>query len=171
MSDEWRTEFLFLLLEAHTNVRMNNSLLEPRAMMEATEEYMDDNNPVKGWLLANFTLGLPETDNRFWLGSDELRTIYCTDKHTKISAEVFKHSLEQCEMRQEKASHPFNSVRWDKHDRRWRNTECGAGKYWVGLMPILARHPDLPQETENIFLPDTDISGANMFVSTLRFCS
>ena len=172
VSDEWRTEFLFILLEAHKRLRAKGSLLEPKQMMEATDEYMDDNNPVKGWLMANFTLGLPEEDRRFWVGSDELRTQYCGDKHTKISAEVFKHSLEQCEMRQEKASHPFNSVRYDRHDKRWNNTECGAGKYWVGLMPITARHPDLPEDRAGpLFLPDTDISGSNILLSTLQHMS
>ena len=175
-SNGWRDAMLYIIMDAHKRLRSNGSLFEPKAMLDATEEYLDDNTPVKGWLLSNFTLGLPEHDRRFWLGSDELRTQYCDNKHTKMSAETFKHNMEQCEIRQEKASHPFTEVRWDKHQRQWISTDCGAGKYWVGLMPIGARHPDdtqTPRVSNALFIDnDMDISGVNtLLMSTMTHLS
>jgi P4 family phage/plasmid primase-like protien len=169
----WRTEMLYLLFEAFAEVEKNGGLLETPEMLEAVEEYLDANNPVKVWLKESWLTNLPAHDNRFWVGADDMRTLYMDAKHTKISHNEFKHLMSQCEMKQEKYGHPFNAMRWD--GERWTDTECGAGRYWVGLMPVKAPHPDTPIQTiprngANIFLPETDISGAGMWLSTLRFC-
>jgi phage/plasmid-associated DNA primase len=137
----WRDAFLHLLLETYTTIT-SAGLRPPPEVLEASAEFMDESNPVKGWLLENFRVGLDKEDERFRIGASEINALWAEHHPGKRLADsAMKNYLEVgCGLAQIKAKHPKTLVRWD--GGAWRDTECRAGKYWIGLCAIEAPHPD-----------------------------
>jgi P4 family phage/plasmid primase-like protien len=125
-SVEWRNEFMWLLIEAYIRVR-DNGLVEPQCVLEASKEYMEDNNPVGAWLKSNYTIGKDPNDNRYWVSASELLRVYQSDTHHPISAERFKGGMVLCDIEQKKVSHDF-TIKGEEFPQTYK-----AGRYWIGI--------------------------------------
>jgi putative DNA primase/helicase len=75
-SETWRNEFIQMLWETYQSIKSLKALKEPASVKEATEEYLDDNNPLKFWLETKFDLTKTETDR---IGATDLKRMYCED--------------------------------------------------------------------------------------------
>ncbi len=131
-SPEWRDEFMLLLLEAYDRIRTVN-IHEPQRVLDDSKEYMEDNNPVGGWLSANYDIGLDPNDRRWWIGANELKEKYCEDTKHPISAERFKGGMILCDVEQNKASHDFKALVYNEYSEAYTEETRKAGRYWVGI--------------------------------------
>jgi len=55
-SEEWRNEFILMLIESAKTVAVMKTLAEPSSVQEATNDYLDDNNGIKEWLTCNYVI-------------------------------------------------------------------------------------------------------------------
>lgn len=91
-SEEWRNEFILLLMNAYGGVKDLKSLKPPKDVKERTDEYFDDNNPIKAWL-HKFYLTTDKDEDR--IPSAELKRDYMRDCHMeKCSDPYFANSME-----------------------------------------------------------------------------
>ena len=132
-SNEWRDEFMLLLIEAFTETKKTGKLCEPTAVLEASKEYMEDNNPVKNWLNANFEIGLDSLNTRYMYSSSELMAMYENDTNHKIGASRFKCCMMLCEVRDKKEGHTFDTHRFNPDSGEYDPITLRAGKYWCGI--------------------------------------
>ena len=154
---EWRDAFLYLLMDAYwEQVKGKNSLNPPPEVLEASEEYMDENNPVKAWFKDNFRVSADKTDNRLWISATEIHKMWDNDNpNRKISDSSLKNFLEVgCGLLQTKEKHDKRTMRWvinpdaegkislTSENGQWEERTLRAAKYWVGVVPIGATHPD-----------------------------
>jgi len=134
-SSEWRGEFMWLLIEAYSRTKAEG-LIEPEKVLEASKDYMEDNNPVGAWLKSNYTTGLDANDNRWWISSSDLLKKYQDDTHHQISAERFKGGMTLCDMEQKKVSHDFQGKVYNDFQECYAEDTRKAGRYWVGIRKI-----------------------------------
>jgi hypothetical protein len=100
-------------------------------------------------LEANYTLGLPKHDKRFWVESSLLRKQFIDMTRNEIGADKFKASMEALIGKEslKKASHDFKAIRYqsrkvgDEWVSGWEEAEAKAGKYWVGMKKAKAPMP------------------------------
>ena len=127
-SAEWRDEFILLLIEFHKDMKMNG-LVEPKEILEASQEYMEENNPVGTWLKANYDTGFNLNDKTFWLNTTDLRNEFESwfrgsqssggnrPQNNKmmvdtINASAFKTAMETLDMTLTIEKHDFTALRW-----------------------------------------------------------
>lgn len=145
-SEAWRNEMWFLLLEAYKLLNADG-LIVPSAITDATAGYIDDQNPIKEWLEANYTLGLDKTNRSFQIESSWLRKQYTDMTRNDISVDKFKASMECMKQTLKKESHDFKCVRWvnekvgEEWTGSWKEATGKAGKYWCGLKKRTAPMP------------------------------
>jgi P4 family phage/plasmid primase-like protien len=139
-SEAWRNEMWYLLLEAYRLLNAEG-LVVPSAITEATTGYIDDQNPIKEWLEANYTMGLDKSNRSFQIESTVLRKHYMDMTNQPISADKFKASMESFKQTQKKESHDFTCQRWDDNEGVWKQSTGRAGKYWLGLKKAKAPMP------------------------------
>jgi P4 family phage/plasmid primase-like protien len=145
---EWRSEMWFLLLDAYRLLQADG-LSVPAEVTEATNGYMDDQNPIKEWLEANYTLGLDKNNRSFQIESSVLRKQFMDMTRQDIGADKFKASMESLRQTLKKESHDFTAIRWvnekigDEWVGTWRESVGKAGKYWVGLKRAKAPMPGI----------------------------
>jgi hypothetical protein len=120
-------------LEAFKAVKAHG-LVTPDAVREASQEYMDESNPVKGWLENNYSITKDPNDRRFQIGSSILLKKYEEDTNHKISPDKFKSCLMLCGLTRKKESHNFTTKWWNDNFREWVECEGRAGQYWCGLL-------------------------------------
>jgi len=149
-SPEWRDEMWHLLLEAYVLLG-KEGLKAPADVDEATAGYIDDQNPIKDWLEANYTMGLDKDNKSFHIETTALRKQYMDMTKHDISTDRFKASMESLRQTQKKHSHDFKCLRWvsemvnDKWESSWKEGVGRAGKYWCGLKRIKAPMPPVIQ--------------------------
>lgn len=76
MSEEWRNEFLHLLIETYKKIRDMKSLPAPASVRESTGDYVDDNNPLKSWL-SKFYVMTNDTNDTIMF--NRLKSQYMSD--------------------------------------------------------------------------------------------
>lgn len=109
-SPEWRDEFILMLCDLHKEVSALKKLDAPAWVMEATNNYIDDNNPLKLWLDTRYTLTNNEED---FISSTDLKREFLQDTNReKFPDKTFKDLL------------GFNGI-------QWKHTKKGNG--FVGL--------------------------------------
>lgn len=86
--EDWRDEFLLMLTEAYSEIKDWKELPVPTKVKEATEEYMDQNNPLKDWLANYYEKTNEESD--FILSSELKRQFHLDTRIEKMSEETFK---------------------------------------------------------------------------------
>ena len=131
-SPDWRNEMFFLLLEAYRQIKANG-IDSPDSVKQASEEYMDENNPVKEWLQTNFHTDKDNNNRQYQIGSNEFRIMFSAETNNNISADRFKQCLMLCGVTQKKESHPYKAMRYDADSQAWIQKDCPAGKYWCGI--------------------------------------
>jgi len=91
-SVEWRNEFMFMLIDKFNEVKDLKSLSPPKAVCDSTNEYFDDNNPLKNWLDKFYTI---TKDAKDYVLSSELKKQYMIDMNIeKMGDSAFKTLLE-----------------------------------------------------------------------------
>jgi P4 family phage/plasmid primase-like protien len=79
---EWRRALMRMLLDRYPAVRALHALPLPREVVEASAEYLEDNNPVGRWLAENYTVT-----------HDPDHTVAATELHAAYSAAMRNHPL------------------------------------------------------------------------------
>jgi len=149
-SPEWRDEMWWLLIEAYQLLE-RDGLKIPECVLEKSRDYMGEQNPIKEWLEANYTLGLPKDDRRFFIETSLLRDHFVNATHNEISPALFKASMEALGQIQKVEKHAFTSLRWvsekvgDEWVGSWREANGNAGRYWMGIKRAKAPMP--PSDT------------------------
>ena len=149
-SPEWRDEMWWLLIEAYRLLE-TDGLKIPDCVLEKSKDYMSSQNPIKEWLEANYTLGLPRDDRRFFIETSHLREHFVNTTRNEISTELFKASMEALGQVQRIEKHNFQAMRYvseksgDEWIGGWRDAEGRAGRYWMGIKKLKA---PMPPETE-----------------------
>jgi phage/plasmid-associated DNA primase len=136
--ETWRNEFVLMLLERAVANR-DAPLVRPRAVCDASDEYLATNDPVCSWLAANFVFqGLDVNDKHNRISSSALLKRFLQETDTSpadMSADKFKdlaHVLHGVGFKREK--NPFNGVEWHA-DGSSTPTRMQAGSYFVGIRP------------------------------------
>lgn len=152
-SVEWRNEMWFLLLEAYQLLNADG-LAIPTAVSEASQNYIDDQNPIKEWLETNYTLGLDKANRSFQIESSALRKSYMDMTKHDIGADKFKASMESLKQSIKKEGHDFVCLRWvsekvgEEWVSSWKEATGKAGKYWCGIKKAKAPMPGIQIEDE-----------------------
>jgi P4 family phage/plasmid primase-like protien len=135
---EWRDEMFHLLLECYEDIKQNG-IKEPKEVLDASQEYMDDNNPVKSWLNQKYETKDPNS-RKYQLESSLLKKQYEEDTGHDISADRFKACMLLCGVSLKKEGHNFTikvPQKVKSSDGSWKTEEREvlkkAGKYWCGL--------------------------------------
>lgn len=81
---EWRNQFFLLLLDNYLKIKDWKSLPTSSAVKETSEEYLDENNPVKQWLEEYYELG-----GLHKIGVNTLYSQYCVDKGRELDQRKF----------------------------------------------------------------------------------
>jgi len=81
---EWRDQFFLLLLENYLKIKDWKSLPISSAVKETSEEYLDENNPVKQWLEEHYEIG-----GIHKIGVNALYSQYCMDKGRELDQRKF----------------------------------------------------------------------------------
>jgi len=136
--NDWRDAFFHILIECFKHTKANG-LVAPDWVKEASQEYMDENNPVKGWLETNYHTNKDAQDRRFQIESSRLRAQYEEMTNHKISPDKFKTSMMLCGVMIKKESHAFKTSRYNEMLEAYSEVECGAGRYWCGMLS--KKHP------------------------------
>jgi len=121
-SPEWRDAMFHLLLEAYGQI-LEEGIDAPACVLASSEEYMDENNPIKEWLINNYHLDKDSENRKYSIGSNNLRLEYQADTNHTISPDKFKQCMMLCGVTQKKFGHPFKAD----------GVDYPAGKYWCGL--------------------------------------
>ena len=141
-SDEWRAEFVRLLLEIYPTIDVN-TLKKPMAVLNETEDYMASNDAIRNWLHENFVTNLDINDKKYKMSGEELRQQFISDTKTlaaDMKAPTFKGLMEMNGVTQKREAHPFIGADWIDDDTggRWEERRKAAGSYYLGLRPKTA---------------------------------
>ena len=111
VSDEWRDEFILMLTEIYDKSVKNAKYIEqPEAVKSSTNEYIDDNNPIKFWLSKHYE----KTGNKDdVIRASVLKADYMADERK-----------DKCDDRWFKQMLSFNDI---EHSR------IGIGAVYIGL--------------------------------------
>ena len=139
-SDEWRAEFVRLLLEIYPTIN-TNTLTKPMAVINETDEYMASNDSVRAWLNENFVTNLDINDKKYKMSAEDLRLQFIADTKTaaaEMKATIFKGLMEMNGVSQKRESHAFRSSEWvddGTPEGRWEECDKRAGSYYLGIRP------------------------------------
>lgn len=133
--DGLRDAFIRLLLDAYW---IEGPLVKPGKVLAATEDYVNENNPVKAWL-EEFYHRQDKDDMRYWIGSDELRKQFISDRQlseTAMPREKFKSLMLMNAVVQIHRKNHFTGPEWDELSGTYQSKIRRAGIYWCGLERI-----------------------------------
>ena len=109
-SDAWRDEFMLMMTETYKTIKDLPTLKVPTSVSAKTNEYFDDNNPLKLWLDKHYTITKNENDK---VQASELKRQFMQDTNTEKFGDVaFKNLL------------GFNGI---------NRVHTNTGNYYVGL--------------------------------------
>ena len=138
-SDEWRDEFIQLLIDAAAEIKKTQKLCEPAQVLNASKDYMDDNNPVRNWLTLNFDMGLDVRDRRLMYSASELLDMYEREKNHKIGPRIFKSCMLLCDLQDKQEPRAFETQRFNPDTGEYEYAMLKSGKYWLGLRQKLRK--------------------------------
>jgi hypothetical protein len=136
-SDEWRAEFMLMLLETYRTI--GSTMEKPAFIKEHTDEYLAENDAIKDWLVANYRRGLNPADKHYKVLAEELRQAFLSETHTnpaEMSAAKFKTLMEMNGVAQKREGHGFKGFEWDDARREYVEADCRAGSYYLGIERI-----------------------------------
>jgi P4 family phage/plasmid primase-like protien len=96
ISEEWRDEFILMLLEQWDRVKKLMNIPIPASVKERTEEYLNENNPIGMWFKENyeFTSEKDENGKPFYVKSRDLWLDYKVSLDSNIAEKTFKGCME-----------------------------------------------------------------------------
>ena len=130
-SDEWRDEFMMILLETFKTI--GKDLNPPKRVIEATNCYMNDNDVVKGWLEENYTVIKDDTDKKYLLSQKELlEHFYECKPELKVSVgdRKFKQMMELNGLEYIRMKNDFTSLVWSELDNGFKMDKRKAGTFY-----------------------------------------
>jgi len=135
-SDEWRAEFVQMLLEIYPTIK--SSLSQSPRVIEDTKAYLNENDPIKEWLPAHYEKGMDPTDKRFWVPATEILMLFKeTNPEVKaMTAAKLKSFMERSGITQERKSNTFKTQQLI--GAVWEPVTRPAGSYYLGLRHIEA---------------------------------
>jgi len=92
INNEFINEFMLLLLDIAKN-NIDQPLVQPKDVLEETNEYFDANNPVKAWI--NERLEITNDSNKDRIKASTLFEEYNNSDYEKMSMTKFSTTLEQ----------------------------------------------------------------------------
>lgn len=132
---EWRDEFILMLFEAYAKLPKNRcDLVRPQMVRDATNDYLNEQNPLKAWLDAEFEK-LDTEDKRYWWSASDLRDMflnYTRMDPSAMSAVKFAEALTVLNgVTKKTQSNNFMGPVWtgDGFETQLRK----AGSYYIGL--------------------------------------
>ena len=134
----WRDEFMRMLLKVYRRlITVSNGVpVKPAWVIEHSEEYMAENDAIKGWLQENFVTRLDPSDKRYKMRAEDLRTRFIDTTGTKafdMSASKFKTLMEMNGVAQKREGHAFVGINWSVSEVP--EVRMPAGSYYTGLRP------------------------------------
>ena len=130
-SNEWRNEFILMLLEQYKRVAGKSTITQPPKVKEKTDAYIQDNNPVGIWFKENYVKADKvkmtddfggEYDMPCVLRPRELWTAYKEFSGVPITDKKFKEAME------------FNEVYSTKTSMVVRNSQAEIVEEYSGVM-------------------------------------
>ena len=127
-----------MLLTVHRRLiaTSNGVPVKPAWVIEHSEEYMAENDAIKGWLQENFVTRLDPSDKRYKMRAEDLRTRFIDATGTKpfeMSASKFKTLMEMNGVAQKREGHAFVGTDWSVSEVT--EVRMHAGSYYTGLRP------------------------------------
>lgn len=137
-SDEWRDEFVLMLLDTYKTLPPNRmDLRRPKMVRDATDEYVNENNPVKSWLDAEFEKVDDLNDKRYYWNASELRDMflsYARIEPSAMSSVKFAEALTVMNgVTKKMMSNNFMGYEWNEMAGEMTQTARKAGSYYIGL--------------------------------------
>lgn len=132
-SEEWRDEFILMLLEIYPTI--GDALKPTTNMSSATGDYLKDNDALSEWLPSNYTTGLEPSDKRYWISALELLTQFNNDtpEVKGMTAATFKTLMAMNGVTQKRESNNFKTKEYDFNSKEWRDVNRKAGSYYLGI--------------------------------------
>jgi phage/plasmid-associated DNA primase len=99
-SEEWRDEFILMLLEKYASVKGLATIPQPPLVKEKTDEYIGDNNPVGAWFKTHYEIPsdpaerVDEAGQQIFVKARELWDEYKCHSGVRISDKAFKQCME-----------------------------------------------------------------------------
>lgn len=133
-SNEWRNEFILMLLEQYKRVAGKSTITMPLKVKERTDSYIQDNNPVGIWFKENYVKADKmkvedehgEYETPCVLRPRELWTAYKEFSAVPITDKKFKEAMEFNEVYSMKTSYTVRNSRGDVVD------ECAGVMLYKG---------------------------------------
>jgi hypothetical protein len=100
---------------------------------DATEEYLNENNPLKTWLWAEFER-CDEQDKRYWWSSTDLRDEFLRFSKMEpslLNVVKFAEAMNMNGITKKPVTNNFIGPVWDED--AWVDKPRKAGSYWIGL--------------------------------------
>jgi P4 family phage/plasmid primase-like protien len=133
-SSEWRDEFILMLLDAYKKTK---ELVKPKFITDYTDEYLAENDAVRGWLDENYTINCDVNDKHYKLPAEELRKQFIAMTDTPpfdMPAAKFKTLMEMNGVPQKRESNAFTGFDWDTPvPKIWNEVPRKAGSYYLGI--------------------------------------
>jgi phage/plasmid-associated DNA primase len=135
-SDEWRAEFVNMLLEIYPTIKTD--LPPSPRVREETSAYLGENDVLKEWLPAHYEKGMDPIDKRFWVPATEILMLFKeTNPEVKgMTAAKLKTLMELNGVTQERKSNTFKTQQLI--GATWEPVTRPAGSYYLGLRHIEA---------------------------------
>jgi P4 family phage/plasmid primase-like protien len=132
-SNEWRDEFILMLLEHYTTV--GSSLKTPECVLKETEDYFADNDPLREWLGSHYDTKLDVLQKKFWLPAKDLLAHFAEvyPEQKSMTPATFKGLMEMNGVSQERKSNNFKCEIHNHDDDSWEMGERKAGSYYLGI--------------------------------------
>lgn len=132
-SEEWRDEFVLMLHDYYKTI--GDSIEKPDFIRMATNEYMAENDAVKGWLEEFYIVGRPE-EKKYKLPVKELLEHFLAETRTRpdaMTTTTFKRLMEMNGVTQKTETNAFTAPVWDVELGRYENKLRKSGSYYMYL--------------------------------------
>ena len=91
LNPEYRDEFAIWMIEVYNDMKDWKSFPAPNEVKEMTNNYFDDNNPIKFWLNEHFEITDCKEDR---ISASEIQRYYCKDRNVeKVNAQFLADGL------------------------------------------------------------------------------
>ncbi|NBV77810.1 hypothetical protein EBR66_06620 [bacterium] len=129
-STEWRDEFILMLLDTY---KATDSLVKPQFIIDHTDEYIAENDVVRGWLAENFKTHCDLNDKHYKIPAEELRREFNADENMNLTGAVFKTLMEMNGVPHKHESNQFTGFEWSNIDKAWVEITRKGGAYYLGI--------------------------------------
>lgn len=132
---EWRDEFILMLLDAYATLPRNRAdLMRPQMVRDATDDYLNDQNPLKTWLGAEFEKVEGDDKRHYWSATElyEMFLNYSRMDRLALSQVKFAEALTVLNgVTKKTMTNNFMGYEWNGNEMEQKFRK--AGVYYIGL--------------------------------------